>query len=69
MEGQIFFVNKNRKHVLCLRERQKAARVGTCGLLPQHTEMVTVLQTATPSVHNVKFHYHKIKLQFRLGMR
>ena len=37
-----------------------------CGLLPQHTERETVLQTATRSVYNVKFYNHKIKLHFPL---
>ena len=40
-----------------------------CGLLPQHTERGTVLQTATRSVNNVKFYNHKIKLHFLLDRR
>ena len=41
--------------------------LAACGLLPQHTERGTVLQTAARSVHNVKFHYHKIKWHFPIG--
>ena len=36
------------------------------GLLPQHTETETVPQTAL--FENVKFHNHKIKLYFPLGL-
>ena len=44
-------VQKNRRHVLCLRKGgRRPLGLAACGLLPQHTEMGTVLQTATRSV-------------------
>lgn len=60
---------KNRRHVLCLREWQKAARFGRLWPSAEHTETGTVLQTAPRSVNNVKFYNYKIKLHFPIEGR
>ena len=57
---------KNRRHRCACGNGRRPLGLVACGLLPQHTERGTVLQTATRSVNNVKFHNHKIKLHFPL---